>query len=87
VIASRNRAISLLRKRQPEWLDEATVAWAFKVEENVHRKLIYERMINTAPIGVQALFKMAFYQDMSHSEIAATTAIPLGPSRHGSGQH
>jgi RNA polymerase sigma-70 factor (ECF subfamily) len=77
-VAARNRAITILRQRQPVSLDGVVLVSSLRADEESQRRLTCERLIKEAPVELQVLLKMAFYLDMSYSEIAASTGIPLG---------
>ena len=80
---ARNRRIDVLRRdRRPEpealdWMggDEPDQAEVYLVAEQA---LILTRALADLPEKQRALIRRAYYGDLSHSEIAAETGLPLG---------
>jgi RNA polymerase sigma-70 factor (ECF subfamily) len=78
IIASRNRSISVLRKRCPEQLEELNPASASNLEKNTELRFTCETLISKLSEDQQALVEMAFFNDMTQTEIASATGHPLG---------
>jgi RNA polymerase sigma-70 factor, ECF subfamily len=78
IIASRNRSISLLRKKCPGSLDDLTLASPFNLEKHSERRLMCEKLVNELPLAQRMVLEMAYLKEMSHSEIATATGYPLG---------
>jgi len=81
-VISRHRAIDLLRKRRPQTdLEEVVISFEAPLAEEASRKQIVERaraaMQQMSPEQRSAL-EMAFFQGLTHTEIAAKTGEPLG---------
>ena len=78
VIAARNRAVSLLRKKQPDSLEDVFVVVPFVGEIESQNRLICHKALTLIRPDQRILLEMAFFNDLSHSEIAAATGEPLG---------
>lgn len=81
-VIARNRAIDMLRKRPPEDnVDELRIATAVDLEDEAVRRLVVEKvrgvLAGLAPEQRRSL-EMAFFEGMTHTEIAAKTGEPLG---------
>ena len=81
-VISRHRAIDVLRKRRPQTdLEEIVISFNAPLAEDASRKQIVERareaMQQMSPEQRSAL-EMAFFQGLTHTEIAAKTGEPLG---------
>jgi len=81
-VITRHRAIDRLRKRQPETDIEDTVLFVeADLEDDVARAEAAAKVrsaLNTVPTEQRTLVEMAFFQGLTHSEIAAQTGQPLG---------
>lgn len=81
-VATRNRAIDALRSRRQEQLPEHfDVASTFNLAEDSERRLLIEKVRTVAaglPPDQQHVLNLAFFQGLTHSEIATETSIPLG---------
>jgi RNA polymerase sigma-70 factor (ECF subfamily) len=83
---ARNRRIDLIRKEQRPELDPedpffkaaAEVPDGEEVYGNVQRSAILEEHLKDLPPEQLTLVQKAFYEDMTHQEIAAETGLPLG---------
>jgi RNA polymerase sigma factor (sigma-70 family) len=83
VTIARNKVIDSIRAqarrpvaaREPEQTDGATVVTA--VDTTADRMLVAEAM-RELPDRAQRVIKLAFFDDLSHHEIAERTALPLG---------
>jgi RNA polymerase sigma-70 factor (ECF subfamily) len=78
VIASRNRSISVLRKRRPESLADLILTSSFNLERHLEQRLMCEKLINNLSPEQRVVMEMAYLGEMSHSEIASATGYPLG---------
>jgi RNA polymerase sigma-70 factor, ECF subfamily len=93
VVVARNRAISRLRRRNPaagDELDENVAApsnlgagslGAFNIEGAVAQQQLMGRVkgaLDTLPAEQRAAVELAYFEGLTHSEIAARTGDPLG---------
>jgi RNA polymerase sigma-70 factor, ECF subfamily len=81
-VIARNRAIDLLRKRPPEAdIDEMPVSTGIDLEDVAARRLAIERVryaIGQLPPEQRKALEMAFFEGLTHTEIASKTGEPLG---------
>lgn len=81
-VITRNRAIDLLRKRRPETDPEDVVLSIVPdMVGDADRSRIAEKVrgvLGAMPSSQRAALEMAYYQGMTHTEIAAKTGEPLG---------
>jgi RNA polymerase sigma-70 factor, ECF subfamily len=82
---ARNRRIDLFRRDQRAQLDAndpafhpAAEATPAEVAEAAERQAQVRRAMAELPPDQRDLVRRAFYEDQSHSEIAADTGVPLG---------
>jgi RNA polymerase sigma-70 factor, ECF subfamily len=84
LVIARNRAISRLRRRDPgdsEDLDGTTVASPYNLETTVAQGLLIGRVrlaLGGLPAGQREALELAYFEGMTHSEIAERTGEPLG---------
>jgi len=82
LVIARNRAIDHLRQRRPaESVDEVIVASATNIENEAERSIIMQRVqsiIGDLSKEQQQSLQMAFFEGLTHSEIAEKTGQPLG---------
>jgi len=84
VVIGRNRAISLLRRHTPsqgEELLENTVVLPVNLESTVAQAELLGRVkgaLEELPKDQKAVVELAYFQGMTHSEIARCTGDPLG---------
>lgn len=83
VVAARNRAISKLRRKsgKTEELEENGVSWGPSLETNSMRTLLLDKVrtvLGSLPEGQREAMEFAYFEGMSHSEIAEKTGQPLG---------
>jgi len=82
VVIARNRAIDQLRKRRPEVeAAEIVISVAPELESTAERKLAIEK-VRAVLAGMsaeqRAALEMAFFEGLTHVEIAGKTGQPLG---------
>jgi RNA polymerase sigma-70 factor (ECF subfamily) len=84
MVIARNRAISRLRQHNPaagEELFENTVVLPMNLESAVAQKELMGRVkgaIETLPREQRAAVELAYFEGLTHSEIAQRTGDPLG---------
>jgi RNA polymerase sigma-70 factor, ECF subfamily len=82
VVIARNRAIDLLRRRKPtDSVEDVVLASPVNLaSEAEHNALIekVQRVLRELPIEQQKSMELAFFEGLSHSEIAEKTGDPLG---------
>lgn len=81
-VIARNRAIDVLRKRPPEDdIDEVPIPSGVNLEDEAARKIAVDKVrgvLGQLPQDQRRLLEMAFFEGMTHSEIAGKTGEPLG---------
>ncbi len=81
-VISRNRAIDALRKRRPENdLEDVVLSVVPDMAGDADRSRIAETvrgLLATMPAAQRTALEMAYYQGLTHTEIAAKTGEPLG---------
>jgi RNA polymerase sigma-70 factor (ECF subfamily) len=81
-VVSRNRAIDTLRRKRPsEEIEEISLASTFNLADESERNLLMERAraaVVTLPPEQRKMLEMAFFDGLTHSEIAEMTGDPLG---------
>lgn len=81
-VVARNRAIDRLRRRRPsEQVEEMNIAALGNLADEAERSLLMERcrtIIVQLPVEQRKTLEMAFFDGLSHSEIADMTGDPLG---------
>ncbi len=84
LVVARNRAISRLRRHEPsagEELAENTVALPVQLESTVAQKQMLERVrgaLGTLPTPQREALELAYFEGLTHTEIAQRTGEPLG---------
>ena len=83
LVAARNRAISKLRRKsgKGEELDEKGVSLKIDVESRAAQSLLLEKVrtvMGNLPENQREALECAYFQGMSHTEIAEKTGQPLG---------
>jgi len=83
-VIARNRAISRLRQRRPELSDdlaENSVALPFNLESAVAQLELLGRVkgaLESLPKEQRVALELAYFEGLTHSEIASRTGDPLG---------
>lgn len=81
-VITRNRAIDALRKRRPETdIDEVFVSVVPDLASEADRVRAAQKVrgvLGTMPSAQRSALEMAYFEGMSHSEIASKTGEPLG---------
>ena len=81
-VIARHRAIDALRKRRPQTeLEDVVIAIESDLEGAAERARAAETVrasLRAMPAKQRAALEMAFFQGMTHTEIAAETGEPLG---------
>jgi len=81
-VIARNRAIDQVRKRKPETdIEDVVIAVDADLESSVGRRLSIEKVraaLKEMPPDQRRLIEMAFFEGLTHTEIAAKTSEPLG---------
>jgi RNA polymerase sigma-70 factor, ECF subfamily len=82
VVIARNRAIDHLRRRKPaDSVEDVVLASSIDVASEAERNNLMERVrgvLDTLPREQQQSMQLAFFEGLSHSEIAERTGDPLG---------
>lgn len=81
-VVARNRAIDHLRHRRPmEPFGDLVVASSVNLSSEVERNRMIEKVrsvMSGLPVEQQRMLELAFFEGLTHSEIAARTGEPLG---------
>ena len=81
-VIARNRAIDVLRKRKPETdIEDIVVSVAPDLASEADRSRAAEKVrgaLGAMPSAQRSALEMAYFQGLSHSEIADKTGEPLG---------
>jgi len=81
-VIARNRAIDALRKRKPMTdFDNVVLAVECNLESEAGRKVSIEKAraaLTKVPADQRKALELAFFQGLTHTEIAAKTGEPLG---------
>jgi RNA polymerase sigma-70 factor, ECF subfamily len=81
-VVSRNRSIDTLRRRRPtDSVDEIALASPYNLADEAERNSLMERargVIVQLPSEQRKTLEMAFFDGLTHSEIAEMTGDPLG---------
>jgi RNA polymerase sigma-70 factor, ECF subfamily len=81
-VITRNRAIDSLRRRKPETdIEDVIVSVAPDLAGNADRSRAAEKVrgvLGTMPALQRSALEMAYFEGMSHTEIASKTGEPLG---------
>jgi len=81
-IVARNRSIDTIRRRRPTVdVDDVPLASSFNLADEAERNSLMERargVIHKLPLEQRKTLEMAFFDGLTHSEIAEMTGDPLG---------
>jgi RNA polymerase sigma-70 factor (ECF subfamily) len=81
-VVSRNRSIDALRRKRPmESVDDVALASNYNLANEAERNSLMEKargVINLLPLEQRKTLEMAFFDGLTHSEIAEMTGDPLG---------
>lgn len=81
-VVSRNRSIDALRRKRPsESVDDLSLASPYNLSEEAERNVMIGRareIILLLPTEQRKTLEMAFFDGLTHSEIAEMTGDPLG---------
>ncbi len=81
-VVSRNRSIDALRRKRPtDSTDEISLASTFNLADESERNILIEKakqVIHLLPAEQRKTLEMAFFDGLTHSEIAEMTGDPLG---------
>lgn len=81
-VMARNRAIDALRRRRPtDSVEDVVLAAETDFASDVERNRLMEKVrqvLKELPAEQQRAVEMAFFEGLTHSEIAARTGDPLG---------
>lgn len=81
-VISRHRAIDYLRKRRPETdIEDVVVASDSRLDEEISRNLLLgkiRQVLGGLPQEQKKAMEMAFFEGLTHSEIAERSGEPLG---------
>jgi RNA polymerase sigma-70 factor (ECF subfamily) len=82
VVVARNRAIDLLRRRKPsDSVEDVVLASSVNVAEEAERNAIMQKVrqvIAGLPDEQRKTLELAYFEGLSHTEIASRTGDPLG---------
>ena len=81
-VVARNRAVDVLRRRKPnDPMDEVVLVSDVNLASDVERTRMMEKVrlaMEDLPDEQQKSVELAFFEGMTHAEIAAKTGDPLG---------
>jgi RNA polymerase sigma-70 factor (ECF subfamily) len=81
-VVSRNRSIDALRRKRPtESVDDMALASNYNLADEAERNNMMEKargVIGLLPVEQRKTLEMAFFDGLTHSEIAEMTGDPLG---------
>lgn len=81
-VVARNRSIDTLRRKRPtEEVDDMTLASNYNLADEAERNSLMEKargVIQLLPVEQRKTLEMAFFDGLTHSEIAEMTGDPLG---------
>jgi RNA polymerase sigma-70 factor (ECF subfamily) len=81
-VMARNRAIDALRRRRPaETVDDVVLVSKTNLASEFERSSMIEKVrgvLKGLPLEQQASMELAYFEGLSHAEIAARTGDPLG---------
>jgi RNA polymerase sigma-70 factor, ECF subfamily len=81
-VVARNRSIDALRRKRPsEQVDDMALASNYNLADEAERNSLMEKargIIRLLPMEQRKTLEMAFFDGLTHSEIAEMTGDPLG---------
>ena len=81
-VVARNRSIDVLRRKRPhETVDEMVLPSTFNLAEDSERSIMVDRarvVMQGMPIEQRKTLEMAFFDGLTHAEIAEMSGDPLG---------
>ena len=81
-VVSRNRSIDTLRRKRPmESVEDMALASNYNLANEAERNSLMEKArgaIHLLPVEQRKTLEMAFFDGLTHSEIAEMTGDPLG---------
>jgi len=81
-VVARNRSIDALRRKRPtEQVDDMALASSYNLADEAERNSLMEKarsVIVLLPVEQRKTLEMAFFDGLTHSEIAEMTGDPLG---------
>ena len=81
-VVARNRSIDTLRRKRPtEQVDDMALASNYNLADEAERNSLMEKargVIHLLPFDQRKTLEMAFFDGLTHSEIAEMTGDPLG---------
>jgi len=81
-VIARHRSIDRLRKRRPESdIDECIIAGGSDLRDETERSLVIEKIrvvMNEMSPDQRTAMELAFFEGLTHTEIAEKTGAPLG---------
>ena len=81
-VVSRNRSIDALRRKRPtESVDDMALASNYNLADEAERNNLMEKargVIHLLPVEQRKTLEMAFFDGLTHTEIAEMTGDPLG---------
>jgi RNA polymerase sigma-70 factor, ECF subfamily len=81
-VVARNRSIDALRRKRPtEQVDDMALASNYNLADEAERNSLMEKargVIHLLPFEQRKTLEMAFFDGLTHSEIAEMTGDPLG---------
>lgn len=90
-VIARNRAIDTIRKRRPQTdIADLVVSVEPDLAEEVERARAMEKVRHTLgamPTAQRSALEMAYFEGLTHTEIASKTGEPLGTVKTGSVPH
>ena len=82
VVVARNRAIDSLRRRKPtDSVEDVVLASPFNLAEEAERNIMTEKVrviLADLPLEQRKSLELAYFEGLSHTEIATRTGDPLG---------
>jgi RNA polymerase sigma-70 factor (ECF subfamily) len=82
VVVTRNRAIDLLRRRKlTDSVDDVVLASPINVADEAERNAMMEKVrsvLSSLPQEQRKSLELAYFEGLSHAEIASRTGDPLG---------